>query len=59
VVLQAAKELEQPQIQANPQEPKTAVPEQIAVAALISAATLAVEILASSLFQFFDYLLLF
>jgi hypothetical protein len=59
VVLQAAKELEQQQIQANPQEPKTAVPEQTAVAALILAATLAAEILASSLFQFFDYLLPF
>jgi hypothetical protein len=44
----------------NPQEPKTAVLEQTAVAAaLISAATLAAEILASSLLQFFDYLLLF
>jgi hypothetical protein len=59
VSLQAAKDLEQPQIQANPQEPKTVVPEQIAVVvALISAATLAVEILVSNLFQFFDYLLL-
>jgi hypothetical protein len=59
VTLQAAKELELPQIQANPQEPKTAVLQQTVVAALISAATLVVEILASSLFKFFDYLLLF
>jgi hypothetical protein len=60
VVLQAAKGLEQPQIQANQlQEPKTGAPEQTLVAALILAATLAAEILASSLFQFFDYLLLF
>jgi hypothetical protein len=59
VILQAAKGLEQPQIQVNPQEPKTAAPEQTLVVALISAATLAVEILASNLFQFFDYLLLF
>jgi hypothetical protein len=45
----------------NPQEPKTAVLEQTAVAAALisAAATLAVEILASSLLQFFDYLLLF
>jgi hypothetical protein len=33
--------------------------QQTAVAVLISAATLAVEISASSLFQFFDYLLPF
>jgi hypothetical protein len=61
VILQAAKGLEQPQIQVNPQEPKTAVLEQTAVAAALisAAATLAVEILASSLLQFFDYLLLF
>jgi hypothetical protein len=57
--LQAAKDLEQQQIQANPQELKTAVLEQTAVAALISAATLAAEISASSLLQFFDYFLLF
>jgi hypothetical protein len=60
VALQAAKELEQLQIQANPQEPKTAAPEQtLVVVVLISAATLVVEILVSSLFQFFDYLLPF
>jgi hypothetical protein len=58
--LQAAKDLEQQRNQVNPlQEPKTVVPQQIVAAALISVETLAVEILASSLFQFFDYLLLF